>query len=125
MRFMKTALVGVAGVLGGLVLGYALWGHQVEELSWTLGKTNGELWKTQAWLRDEIRTSDERHEHVSATLTKALADLARTRAQLARMSALSKQSAAPSASPGQAAGANAGNQASAATESPAGVLGQR
>ena len=91
MRGVKTALIGIAGVLAGLLLGYALWGLQVVELSFTLGKTTNELLKTQAWLNDEIRSSDERQEEVSAQLTKALGELTKARAELARLAAARRQ----------------------------------
>jgi arginine deiminase len=110
MRLAKAALVGVAGLVTGLLLGYALWGLEVVELSRTLEKTNVDLVKTQAWLRDEILSSDERHEQVAAKLTKALADLSRARAQLARISAVSRQHV-PSQSPGPSSGATAGDLA--------------
>ena len=91
MRGVKTALIGIAGVLAGLLLGYALWGLEVVELSFTLGKTTNELLKTQAWLNDEIRSSDERQEEVSAQLTKALGELTKTRADLARLAAAARR----------------------------------
>jgi hypothetical protein len=111
MRLPKAALVGVAALMTGLLLGYGLWGLQVEELRWTLGKTNAELVRTQAWLRDEIRSSDERHEQVSARLTKTLTELARARAQLARISAASRQNAVTGGGPGPTAGATSGDLA--------------
>ncbi len=85
-------LLGLAGVVIGFLLGYAQWGLQVEGLTSTLGHTRAELLKTQGWLGEEIRASDDRHEQVSAKLKKALADLARARAQLAQISAASKPS---------------------------------
>jgi hypothetical protein len=97
MRFGKT-LSALAGVLGGLALGFGLWGIQVSELRWTLRKTSQELSQAQAWLRDEIRTSDERYEQVSDTLKKALADLARARGDVPRTSSALRSPVAPSAS---------------------------
>jgi hypothetical protein len=97
MRFGKT-LSALAGVLGGLALGFGLWGIQVSELRWTLRKTSQELSQAQAWLRDEIRTSDERYEQVSDTLKKALADLARARGDVPRTSSALRSPVAPRAS---------------------------
>jgi hypothetical protein len=97
MRFGKT-LSALAGVLGGLALGFGLWGIQVSELRWTLRKTSQELSQAQGWLRDEIRTSDERYEQVSDTLKKALADLARARGDVPRTSSALRSPVAPSAS---------------------------
>jgi septal ring factor EnvC (AmiA/AmiB activator) len=68
-----------------------LWGQHTDHLTGILAKTSGELTKTKSWLLDEIQSSDERHKRVSATLTKALADLAEARAELARIHAALKQ----------------------------------
>jgi phage-related minor tail protein len=84
MYFVKAAVSGMAGLLAGLALGFALWGQQTAALTEALEKTNGELATTKGWLLDEIDWSDERQGHASATLTKALADLAQARAELAR-----------------------------------------
>lgn len=106
---MGTAgVIGLAGGLMGLVLGYTLWGHPVDDLTSTLETTRAELLKTQGWLRDEIRSSDERHEQVSKQLEKALADLARVRAQLAQTSAASTPSHPAGGSPRQPAGTSSG-----------------
>jgi hypothetical protein len=98
MRFGKT-LSALAGAIGGLAVGFLLWGIQMSELRWTLTKTSQELSQAQAWLRDEIRTSDERYNQVSDSLRKALADLAKARADLTRSSAALRSPAVPSASP--------------------------
>jgi hypothetical protein len=110
MGMGKAGVIGLAGGLMGLVLGYTLWGLPVDALTSTLEMTRAELLKTQGWLRDEIRTSDERHEQVSKRLEKALAGLARARAQLAQTSAASPSPPA-GGSPGQPAGAGPGEVA--------------
>jgi len=84
MHFVKAAVSGMAGLLAGLALGYVLWGQQTAALTEALANANGELVTTKGWLLDEIEWSDERQGHASATLTKALADLAQARAELAR-----------------------------------------
>ena len=84
MHFVKAAVSGMAGLLAGLALGYALWGQQTAALTEALANANGELATTKGWLLDEIEWSDERQGHASAGLTKALADLAHARAELAR-----------------------------------------
>ena len=84
MHFLKAAASGMAGILAGLALGYALWGQETAALIEALDKTSEELVTTKGWLLDEIEWSDERQGQVSATLTKALADLAQARAELAR-----------------------------------------
>jgi hypothetical protein len=99
MRGVKTGLIGIAGILAGLLLGYALWGLQVVELSFTLGKTTNELLKTQAWLNDEIRSSDERQEEVLAQLTKALGELTKARAELTRLAAAARRRVSSSETP--------------------------
>jgi phage-related minor tail protein len=84
MRFVKAAVSGMAGLLTGLALGYALWGQPTAALTEALERTSGELATTKGWLLDEIEWSDERQGQASATLTKALADLAQARAELGR-----------------------------------------
>jgi hypothetical protein len=88
VRAAVSGIVGVlVGVLVGLTVGYALWGQEAtyaESLS-------GELEKTRAWLFDEIRWSDERHDQISAALTKAQTDLAQVRGELARTRAAVEQ----------------------------------
>ena len=84
MHFVKAAVSGMAGLLAGLALGYTLWGQQTAALTEALANVNGELTTTKGWLLDEIEWSDERQGHASAALTKALADLAHARAELAR-----------------------------------------
>jgi hypothetical protein len=84
MRFVKAAVSGMAGLLTGLALGYALWGQQTVALTDALAKANGELATTKGWLLDEIEWSDERQGQASATATKALADLTQARTELAR-----------------------------------------
>ena len=111
MGLGKAGVIGLAGGLMGLVLGYTLWGLPVDALTSTLETTRAELLKTQGWLRDEIRTSDERHEQVSKRLEKALADLARARAQLAQTSAASPPSPPAGGDPRQPAGASSGEVA--------------
>jgi RNA-binding protein YhbY len=85
MRFVMAACLGIAGILTGLLLGYALWGQHAVNLARELAKTNGELVTTKGWLLDEIEWSDERHRRASATLTKALAELVQVRGELARI----------------------------------------
>jgi predicted nucleic acid-binding Zn-ribbon protein len=92
----------------GFLVGYTFWGLQVEDLTSALGKTQADLSKTQRWLGEEIRASDERQEQLSAKLNKALADLARTQAQLARISAASRPGPAAAGSRQQPAGARSG-----------------
>jgi uncharacterized membrane-anchored protein YhcB (DUF1043 family) len=101
MRFGKT-LSAIAGLVTGFALGFVLWGLPIDDLRRAFAKTSGELSQTQAWLRDEIRWSEERHEKVTATLRKALADLAKAQARIARTNAASSPNVAPSASPRQA-----------------------
>ena len=108
MGMGKAGVIGLAGGLMGLVLGYTLWGHPVDDLTSTLETTRAELLKTQGWLRDEIRSSDERHEQVSKQLERALAELARVRAQPAQTSAASTPSPPAGGSPRQPARASSG-----------------
>jgi hypothetical protein len=93
MGFVKLAACGIAGILTGLVAGYALWAEPVADLHGALAKVSAELATTKVWLWDEIRTSDERYERVSSTLAKALADLTKARAELERMRDVSRVSA--------------------------------
>lgn len=102
MRFGKT-LSAIAGLATGFALGFLLWGLPVDELQRGFAKTSAELSQTQGWLRDEIRWSEERHEQVTATLRKALADLAKAQAKIAQINARVSPNVAPSASPRQAA----------------------
>jgi septal ring factor EnvC (AmiA/AmiB activator) len=102
MRFGKT-LSAIAGLLTGFAIGFLLWGLPVDELQRAFAKTSAELSQTQAWLRDEIRWSEERHEQVTAALSKAQADLAKAQAKIAQANARLNASIAPSASPRQAA----------------------
>ena len=85
MRFVTAACLGIAGILTGLLLGYALWGQHAVNLARELAKTNEELVTTKGWLLDEIEWSDERHGQVSASLTKARAESAQARGELARI----------------------------------------
>jgi hypothetical protein len=85
MRFVTWACLGIAGILTGLLLGYALWGQHAVNLARELAKTNGELVTTKGWLLDEIEWSDERQGQISARLTKALAELVQVRGELARI----------------------------------------
>ncbi|HEX6211474.1 MAG TPA: hypothetical protein VF136_11895 [Methylomirabilota bacterium] len=101
-------LVGLAGLMIGFFVGYTFWGLQVGDLTSTLGRTRADLLKTQRWLGEEIRASDERHEELSAKLKKALADLARAQAQLARISAASQPGPGAAGSRQQPAGAGPG-----------------
>ena len=100
MRFGKT-LSAIAGLVTGFVLGFLLWGLPVDDLKRALAKTSGELSQTQAWLRDEISWSEERHEQVTATLKKALTELAKAQAKLAQTHVDSSPGVTPSASPRQ------------------------
>jgi hypothetical protein len=84
MRFVNASLSALAGVLTGLSLGYVLWGAPTADLTGALARTRAELDKTKAWLFDEIQSSDEKHTQLSSRLTRALADLAKARAELAR-----------------------------------------
>jgi hypothetical protein len=118
MGFWKTAVSGGAGIVIGLVVGYTVWGQSVAELHAALAKVSAELATTKAWLWDEIRTSDERHDRVSSTLTKTLADLTNARAELERIRAASGVSAdvPPSALPAHASPRRTGD--AAASEPP-------
>jgi hypothetical protein len=100
VRFGKT-LSAIAGLATGFALGFLLWGLPFDDLKRAFAKTSGELSQTQTWLRDEIRWSEQRHEQVTATLRKALADLANAHAKIAQTAGLSAN-VAPSASPRQA-----------------------
>jgi hypothetical protein len=101
----EAAVLGIAGgVLMGLAFGYALWGLPVDELNAKLDQSRADLVKTEGWLRDEIRSSDERQEQLSRQLERTLADLARARAQLGAASS-------PSAAPGGATVAGPGEAA--------------
>jgi len=84
MRFVTAACLGIAGILTGLLLGYALWGQHAVNLARELAKTNGELVTTKGWLLDEIEWSDERQGQTTARLTKALTELVQVRGELAR-----------------------------------------
>ena len=101
MRLGKT-LSAIAGLGTGVALGFLLWGLPFDDLKRAFAKTNGELLQAQTWLRDEIRWSEQRHEQVTATLRKALADLANAQAKIAQTSAGLSANVAPSASPRQA-----------------------
>ena len=101
MRFGKT-LSAIAGLGTGFALGFLLWGLPFDDLKRAFAKTNGELLQAQTWLRDEIRWSEQRHDQVTATLRKALADLANAQAKIAQTSAGLSANVAPSASPRQA-----------------------
>jgi hypothetical protein len=83
----------------GFALGFLLWGLPFDDLKRAFAKTSGELSQTQTWLRDEIRWSEQRHEQVTTTLRKALADLANAHAKIARTNAGLSANVAPSASP--------------------------
>jgi hypothetical protein len=83
----KAAVSGIAGALVGLVIGYVIWGQPTADLHVTLSKVSKELATTKLWLWDEIRTSDERYERVSSTLTTTLADLTHARAEIERLRA--------------------------------------
>jgi hypothetical protein len=106
MRFVTAACLGIAGILTGLLLGYALWGQHMADLAREVAKTNEELVTTKGWLLDEIEWSDERqgqisisllqvrgelariterHEQVSAALTNARAELLHVRGELTRI----------------------------------------
>lgn len=100
-------LIGLTGVVIGFVLGYSFWSLQVDELTSMLERTRADLQKTQGWLGEEMRSSDERHEQVSAKLNKALADLARARAQLARLSTAARRGPGTDAGPLPPSGASA------------------
>jgi hypothetical protein len=84
MRFVHGTLSALAGILTGLSLGYVLWGAPSADLSGALAKTSAELERTKVWLFDEIQNSDAQHKQLSSRLTRALADLAKARAELAR-----------------------------------------
>ena len=84
MRFVTWACLGIAGILTGLLLGYALWGQHTADLARELAKTNEELVTTKGWLLDEIEWSDERQGQTTARLTKALTELVQVRGELAR-----------------------------------------
>ena len=101
MRFGKT-LSAIAGLVTGFALGFVLWGLPIDDLQRAFAKTSAELSQTQAWLRDEIRWSEQRHEQVTATLRKTLADLANAHAKIAQTNAGLSANVAPSASPRQA-----------------------
>jgi uncharacterized membrane-anchored protein YhcB (DUF1043 family) len=98
MRFGKT-LSAIAGFTTGLAVGFVFWGLPIDELQRAFAKTTAELSRTQAWLRDEIRSSEERHAQDTATLRKTQADLARTQAKLAETRERLNANAALSASP--------------------------
>ena len=98
LRFGKT-LSAIAGLVTGFALGFLLWGLPFDDLKRAFAKTSGELSQTQTWLRDEIRWSEQRHEQVTTTLGKALADLANAHAKIARTNAGLSANVAPSASP--------------------------
>jgi hypothetical protein len=85
MRFVTAACLSIAGILTGLLLGYALWGQHAVNLARELAKTNGELMTTKGWLLDEIEWSDERQGQTFARLTKALAEVVQVRGELARV----------------------------------------
>jgi hypothetical protein len=85
MRFVTAACLGIAGVLTGLLLGYALWGQHATNLARELAQANGELLTTKGWLLDEIEWSDERQSQTSARLAKALAELVQVRGELLRI----------------------------------------
>ena len=85
MRYVTAACLGIAGILTGLLVGYALWGQHAVNLAREIATTKGELVTTKGWLLDEIEWSDERQGQTSARLTKALAELVQVRAGLARI----------------------------------------
>ena len=85
MRFVTAACLGIAGILTGLLLGYALWGQHAVNLATEVAETKGELVTAKGWLLDEIEWSDERQGQTSAKLTKALAELVQVRGELARI----------------------------------------
>jgi hypothetical protein len=85
MRFVMAACLGIAGILSGVLVGYALWGQHAGDLAGELAKTNEELVTTRGWLLDEIGWSDERQGQTSARLTKALAELGQVRDDVARI----------------------------------------
>jgi len=91
MRFVTAACLGIAGILTGLLVGYALWGQHAGNLARELAKTNGELVTTKGWLLDEIEWSDERQGQTSARLTKALAELVKVRDELERIAVRHEQ----------------------------------
>jgi len=85
MRFVTAACLGIAGLLTGLLLGYALWGQHAINLAGELAKMNGELVTTKGWLLDEIEWSDERQGQIFASLTNVRAELLQVRGELARI----------------------------------------
>jgi hypothetical protein len=85
MRFVMAACLGIAGILSGLLVGYALWGQHAGDLAGELARTNGELVTTRGWLLDEIELSDGRQGQASARLTQALAELGQARDEAARI----------------------------------------
>jgi multidrug resistance efflux pump len=85
MRYVMAACLGVAGILSGLLIGYALWGQHAGDLASELAKANEELVTTRGWLLDEIELSDGRQGHTSARLTQALAELGQARDEAARI----------------------------------------
>ena len=87
MTLWKAALFGGVGMLVGFAVGYAVWGQPTTDLQATLARVSAELATTKVWLWDEIRTSDERYDRVSTTLTKTLGDLTKARAELERIRA--------------------------------------
>jgi hypothetical protein len=91
MRFVMAACLGIAGILTGLLIGYALWGQHTVDLATELARTNGELVTARGWLLDEIDWSDERQGQTAARLTKALAELAQARAEAARIAERDEQ----------------------------------
>jgi hypothetical protein len=89
----STVVCSLAAFSIGLGIGFLVWGIRADELRWTLANTSRDLLQTQAWLRDEIQSSDEQQQRLSGQLTKALGDLARARADLGRSTGLIKQEA--------------------------------
>lgn len=97
MGNVAATVTGITGIVAGVVIGYALWGHTVVDQAATLRQVTRELAVTKTWLWDEIRTSDERYERLASRLAKALAELRTARTELARTRAA--VSTAPAASP--------------------------
>ena len=80
MEATRVIALCAAGMLAGAPIGY-LWGS-----AGTSG-LQGELAKTRAWLNEEIRNSDARHQAVEAELKKAQADVKLTEENLKKREA--------------------------------------
>lgn len=91
MGFTRLLVLGLAGPLVGIAIGYGVWGLPNAELRRDLGKT-------KAWLMDEIRRNDAWYhgaelQAAQDALAKAQADLTKARNDLAHTQAILKEAA--------------------------------